>query len=465
MKTTTTSTYCQTQHKLQLLPNMTIDIEVLENPLNLSMDDLFIMAARVNKKRGFLFVSKLLGKHLPLLPAQSMLTSRLLAIEYYEQITEESVKEKDSIMKGCFSEEPSEIQEAYHMLSDLKLNLPNDPLIIGFAETATSLGHAFSDCIGDAEYIHTTREGIKGYVPLLNFKEEHSHAVNQFCYIEEHQIRNDKPVVLIDDEMTTGKTALNIIRDIHSKFPREQYAVVSILDWRTDDNREQFRQLERELGVKIHTTSLLSGHISFSGETIGEAEYDYEPKPREAELHIERLNLESLFTQTPYVNEKDSIPYIKETGRFGISRAQKEDVDVACAKAADYLKENRIGKKTLCLGTGEMMYLPMKIASLMGDGVLYHSTTRSPILPIVRQGYAIQNGFSFMNPEDETVVHYVYNIPEGEYDELFIFFEKEVSEDALQEIKQLAKDRGIGHLNVVMFSTLERSDDDGQDHG
>ncbi len=444
---------------------MAIDIEVMENPLNLSIDDLFIMALRVNKKRGFLFVSKLLGKHLPLLPAQSLLTSGLLAIEYYEQITGESVKEKDPILNGCFSEDPLEIEEAYSRLSSLRLDLPGDPLVIGFAETATSLGHAFFDCIGQAEYIHTTREEINGYKPLLNFKEEHSHAVNQFCYIDEHRIRNDKPIVLIDDEMTTGKTSLNIIRDIHSKFPREQYAVVSILDWRSDENREQFRQLERELGVKIHTTSLLSGHISFSGETIGEAAYDYEPKPREAELHIERFNIESLFTQTPYVNEKDSIPYIKETGRFGISRNDKEDVDASCAKAADYLKQNRIKKKTLCLGTGEMMYLPMKIASLMGDGVLYHSTTRSPILPFEKEGYAIQNGFTFENPEDDAVVHYVYNIPEGEYDELFMFFEKEVSEDALQEIKQLAKDRGIGQLNVVMFSSMERRDDDGQDNG
>ena len=465
MKTTTTSTYCQTQHKLQLLPNMTIDIEVLENPLNLSIDDLFIMAARVNKKRGFLFVSKLLGKHLPLVPAQSLLTSGMLAIEYYEQITGESVEEKDFIMKGCISDDPVEIQDAYQVLSGLKLTLPNDPLIIGFAETATGLGHAFFDCIGNAEYIHTTREEIKGYESLLNFKEEHSHAVNQFCYIEEQHIENDKPIVLIDDEMTTGKTSLNIIRDIHGKFPREQYAVVSILDWRSDDNREQFRQLEEELGVKIHTTSLLSGHITFSGETIGEANYDYQPKDRENRLHVERFNLAPLFTPTSYVNDKDGIPYIKDTGRFGISRDHKEQMDGACSKAADYLKQNRVGEKTLCLGTGEMMYLPMKISSLMGDGVLYHSTTRSPILPVEREGYAIQNGFTFKNPEDDGVVHYVYNIPRGEYDELFMFFEKGVSDDALQEIKTLAKDRGIRQLNVVMFSSMERRDDDGQDNG
>lgn len=462
MKTTTTSTYCQTQNRLHLLPNMSIDIEVLENPLNLSIDDLFIMAARVNKKRGFLFVSKLLGKHIPLPPAQSLLTSGLLAIEYFEQITGSNVKEKDSIIKGCFSEDPLEIQEAYNWLSGLKLDLKNDSLIIGFAETATSLGHAFFDCIEHFDYIHTTREEIKGRVPVLNFKEEHSHSVNQFCYIDEHQINNQKPIVLIDDEMTTGKTALNIIRDIHSKFPREHYSVVSILDWRSNENREQFLLLERELGVRIYTTSLLSGHFLFSGETIEEAEYDYQPEPRKAELHIERFNLSPFFTSTSYVNGKDGIPYIKETGRFGLSSDHKENVDDSCAKAADYLIQNRKGQKTLCLGTGELMYLPMKIASLLGDGVLYHSTTRSPILPIDRQGYAIQNGFSFINPEDDAVVHYVYNIPEDEYDELFLFFEKEVSEESLKEIKQLAKDRGIRKLNIVMFSTVERSDNDVQ---
>jgi hypothetical protein len=459
MKTTTTSTYCQTRYKRQLLPDMAIEIELSENPLDLSIDDLFIMAARVNKKRGFLFVSRLLGKHLPLPPLQSLLTSGLLAIEYFEQQTGENVKRKDAIVQGCFSEDPLEIQEAYILLSELKLTQKNEPLIIGFAETATSLGHAFFDCFRQAEYIHTTREGIKDREPLLNFKEEHSHAVDQFCFIDEQHIQNNKPIVLIDDEMTTGKTALNIIRSIHSRFPRESYSVVSILDWRSVEHKQQFIQLERELGIRIDTVSLMSGNIYFSGETIEEAEYDYRSVNRETELHVEMFNLAPLFTRTPYINGKDDIPYIKETGRFGLSSDHKEKLESSCTEAAGYLKRNRKGQKTLCLGTGELMYLPMKIASQMGEDVLYHSTTRSPILPIPVQGYAIQNGFSFLNPEDDAVVHYVYNIPEDEYDELFIFFEKEVAEDSLKEIKQLAKDRGIGNVNVVMFSTWERGDD------
>lgn len=460
MKTTTTSTCSQTQHILQRLPDMTMEINIAQNPLNLSMDDLFIMATRVNKKRGFLFVSKLLGKHLPLNPTKALIASGLLAMEYVEQVAGVNMKEKDAILRGCFSEDPVEIREAYNLLSHRNLRLDHNPLIIGFAETATSLGHAFFDCIDGAVYIHTTREEIQGHVPLLNFKEEHSHAVNQLCYIEEQDIDNQKPVVLVDDELTTGKTATNIIRNIHSRFPREQYAVISILDWRSPEDRERFRELEKELGITILTVSLMSGNICFSGETIAEASYDYSPKQRSSELNVETINLSHFFTPTQYTNEKDAIPYIQETGRFGLISDQKRDVADACVKAAGYLEQCRKGRKTLCLGTGEFMYLPMKIASLMGDGVFYHSTTRSPILPQEHEGYAIQNGFSFMNPEDDEVVHYVYNIPEGEYDELFLFFEKELPEDRLQEWKRIARDRGIRNVNIVGFSRGERRDGD-----
>ena len=36
-----------------------------------------------------------------------------------------------------------------------------------------------------------------------------------------------------------------------------------------------------------------------------------------------------------------------------------------------------MGKRTLCLGTGEFMYIPMKIAAEMGENILYQSTTKA----------------------------------------------------------------------------------------
>ncbi|MEC1550449.1 phosphoribosyltransferase domain-containing protein [Bacillus rugosus] len=47
---------------------MAVDLSVTDNPLSIPEQVLFEMAARVNKKRGFLFVSKVLGKHIPVHP-------------------------------------------------------------------------------------------------------------------------------------------------------------------------------------------------------------------------------------------------------------------------------------------------------------------------------------------------------------------------------------------------------------
>ncbi|MGD6830736.1 phosphoribosyltransferase family protein [Sutcliffiella halmapala] len=453
MKTTTTSTYYQNQCLLQISPNMSVELLIKDNPLNLTLDSLFSMAARVNKKRGFLFVSKILGKHIPTHPLKPLLASGVLALEFYERSTGKDVTNKDIIIKGLLSDNPTEITKSYSLLNAQQLKLKGNPVIIGFAETATALGHAFFDCISNAYYIHTTREIVEDRQASLNFEEEHSHAVDQLCYIEKKFINNSEPIILIDDEITTGKTAINIIRDIHRMYPRKQYSVISILDWRSDGNKKQFFQLENELGITITVVSLLAGNMHFLGETIEEAEYNYEPSHRDLDVEVQSIDLSHLFTQTRFVRKRESIPFIEETGRFGMKSESKQAGTDKCSAAGEHLKKSRVGPNTLSLGTGEFMYLPMRISSYMGEGVQYHSTTRSPIFPQKNKGYAIQNGYTFLNPENTEIVHYVYNIPKNYYDDLFLFCEKDISEKSLTEIIEIVKDRGIRKLNIVTFST------------
>ena len=58
--------------------------------------------------------------------------------------------------------------------------------------------------------------------------------LEHYCYaIDPALFENDDMVVLVDDEITTGKSALNFIRAIQSKYPRKKYGVVSLLDWRS----------------------------------------------------------------------------------------------------------------------------------------------------------------------------------------------------------------------------------------
>ncbi|MDF0725771.1 phosphoribosyltransferase family protein [Cytobacillus sp. S13-E01] len=436
---------------------MSVKLNIISNPLNLAMDELFLMAARVNKKRGFLFVSKVLGKHLPVHPLKPLLTSGLLAIEHYENATGQRVHTKPAILNGFLSEDSAVIEEAYQLLSELNLRLGEDPIIIGFAETATSLGHAFFDCIKAAFYIHTTRESVDGLTSNLEFEEEHSHAVDQHCFIDISQIDNQKPIILVDDEITTGKTAINIIRNIHAKFPRRNYSVISILDWRSENNVRQFLDLEKELDITINTCSLISGEMVFDGEALESVNYNYSPLPKQNKVNHRVIDVSKFFTQTSYNNEMH-IPYINETGRFGITNKDRLGIDQACADAGKYLSAFSYGAKTLCLGTGEFMYLPMKISAHLGKGVKFHSTTRSPILPEVKEKYAIQNGFTFFNPEDLEIVHYIYNIPKDHYDEVYLFFEKEITEDSLKGLMDIVRDRGIQHVNIVICSKKKRSE-------
>ncbi len=86
--------------------------------------------------------------------------------------------------------------------------------------------------------------------------------------------------------------------------------------------------------------------------------------------------------------------YIKYTGRFGISSYEQKHIHSFAQEAGKMLQRKRIGKRTLCLGTGEFMYIPMKIAAEMGENILYQSTTRSPIHPVSNDvNYAIHNHF------------------------------------------------------------------------
>lgn len=457
MKTTTLSTCLQNELTLQIFENMNVKLAIKHNPYQIPIDKLFKMAARINRKRGFLFVSTVLGKHIPVNPYKPLITSGLLAIEYYERKTGKKIDAKEQILDGFLSEEEGRIESAYALLRKQTLSFKAEPIVIGFAETATSLGHAVFDCIEKAYFVPTTREVVNKLDPALYFEEEHSHAVDQRCFIPIDQLQTTKPIMLVDDEITTGKTALNIIRDIHRKHPRKEYSILSILDWRSDEDIERFREVEKELDITITTVSLLSGNFLFCGKPLDEATYNYQITQQDVGSKVQYLNLSSLFTSLSLVadyteHERNPSPYIKETGRFGLTDKDRYIVKEACLQAGEMLKGYRQGKRTLCLGTGELMYVPMKISTFMGEGVFYHSTTRSPIHPVQEEHYGIENGFRFFNPEHQKTVHYVYNIRKNDYDDVFFFLERKVSEKAVQPIINLFKDRGIKSINIVTLS-------------
>ena len=371
MKNTQISTLSKKTYTYTILDAINVDIEVTANPYQLPLEELFTMAARINKKRSFLFVSKVLGKHLPIHPQKGLLTAALLAARFAERIKGLNCQVTEKLIKS-FNQNEIDFQS----VSFIPKNV--NPVVIGFAETATALGHAFFDCFEDAEYFHTTREEIDSLTPCITFEEEHSHATSHRCYIPISMIQNDREIILVDDEMTTGKTALNIIESIHAQFPRKEYTVVSILDWRSEENKQRFKQLEKTLGITINVVSLIAGNVEVN-ESSKLQEHEV---PRDCfdskEPLIEILTL-SAFFESANVTANNNTPLIKETGRFGIDSRANLDLHQKIQNAAAVLRKHRTGARTLCLGTGEFMYIPMKLAAEMGSNVFYQSTTRSPI--------------------------------------------------------------------------------------
>ncbi|WNS47028.1 phosphoribosyltransferase family protein [Paenibacillus sp. MMS20-IR301] len=426
------------------------------------------MAARINKKRSFLFVSKVLGKHIPVNPYTPLLSGAALALLLYLEMSEDAAdremmdKLMDQAVHGLIH--PEYAEEAYRDLLAACLVLPRPVLFIGFAETATALGHSMYNMFArGASYIHTTREHIPELESVVTFEEEHSHAVDHLCYaLNSKLLSGTEPVVLVDDEITTGNTAINTIRDIQSKFPRREYVVASLLDWRSAGNIQAYRELEQELGIRITALSLLQGHIEVKGTPLlgaGNGSGGEEARAM-AELvttyvtdGLERLPV----TSTDAQGVINPAPYLKFSGRFGLDWADNLQIDEGVSRVAGLLRGLRECTRTLVMGVGEFMYLPMRIAAEMGAGVAYQSSTRSPIHPEQRADYGVHSAAAYPSAGDPEIMNYIYNVEPGQYEDIFVLLEREVPRARIKPMTDILQRLAGSKVHLIILASEPES--------
>ena len=204
-----------------------------------------------NKKRTYLLVNPLQSKHIPSSPSKSL-----------------------DMMKALGEK--------------VAIKHPNAKLVIGFAETATAIGAAVASCLAeDCIYIHTTREEINGISDWVEFNEEHSHAVAQKLYSKNlgNQIANTQEIILVDDEISTGKTLINITQQLKKKCPElkdKKMIAVSIINRLTDMNINRLlcEGIECEYLVKLpeidYTDVVKSIEISSPVDFVNEDTSDIE---------------------------------------------------------------------------------------------------------------------------------------------------------------------------------------------
>ncbi len=458
MKTKTSPAYSQkneNQQSFNIIGDLEISIEVTSNTFHIPLEQLFQMAARINKKRSFLFVSKVLGKHIPVRPHVSLLSGAALGLLYQQFKGEELPIKMEELLHAFDS--PETAGQIYEQMKQRKMNVDEKTLFIGFAETATALGHSMFDMFeGNASFLHTTREKIDYKTSCIDFEEEHSHATTHRCYANNPAVfENAETIVLVDDEMTTGKTAINIIHDLNARYGKKKYIVASLLDWRSNEDIERFSELEQELDVSVNCLSLVSGKISVKGAPIQNA--DRKLQANESEPVIDVLYVNNRFASLPSSNRE--VSYLKHTGRFGLTAEESVALDAEVEQAATFLREHRAaGGKVLCMGTGEFMFIPMRVAAELGDDVWYQSSTRSPIHPDSSSHYAVQTAYPYHSPEHADVMNFMYNIPYGYYDEMFLFMEREATGAQMEELNKVLLSLGIKHVHIVYFSRKKLAD-------
>ncbi|GJF28624.1 hypothetical protein KNE206_13240 [Kitasatospora sp. NE20-6] len=339
------------------------------------------LALRRNPRRAHLLVSHVLGKHVPQHPG---------------------------VVHGAGLDLGRRVRDL------LGPDAARRAVVLGYAETATALGHSVADGL-DAPYLHSTRRPVDGLEPVGGFEEEHSHATSHLLLPEDPGLlAGDGPLVLVDDEFSTGNTVLNTVRALHAAHPRDHYVVVSLVDLRTPADRERLAGAAAELGARVDLVATASGGVDLPADVLPRAQalIGAQPEPAAPRGPLAPVHRAAL----------DWPAGLPDGGRHGFTPAHRRQLDTALpglvAPLADLLADRR---RILVLGFEELMYAPLRLAGALADRlgedrVRFSTTTRSPVLAVDDPGYAIRTRLAFPahdDPADRSTERYAYNVAPG----------------------------------------------------
>lgn len=345
-----------------------------------ALDDLCGFAARHNPRRGFLFLSKVLGKHWPATPTQMRQIHTYLASQ---------------------------------------LQLGAGPwLCVAMAETATGLGQGVFEALlerqpdAEALFSHSTRYQIADR-PALDFQETHCHAPDQLLYEPiapelRQRFRTARELILIDDELSTGNTLCNLVTAYRRINPHlEHVHIVTITQLSGADSAAR---LTARLGLPVACVAALQGEFSF------EPAADWHSAPPPPAVGANRLAAADL---------------AEHCGRFGIDRP----LMLPAADLADLSDGLESGASLLVLGTGEFMHAAFRVGLALeaqGFQVRVQATSRSPILV----GADVGRRLVFADNYGEGIVNYLYNVNPADYARIIVCHETPRAglDDVLQQL-------------------------------
>ena len=281
-------------------------------------EDLFGFAERRNPKRAFIFVSKVLGRYVPVCPL---------------------------VMRQTYVD----------LAAQIPADLPGPIVVVGMAETAIGMGAGVHDALKrpDALYLPTTRHPL-GDDMLAHFKEEHSHATHQLMHMprdpkHRDMLMNAQTLIMVDDEATTGKTLHNLATALAAKGIAPKNIICSFLtDWSAGKAATAVARVFPQ--ARVRSTALAKGR------------YSWTPSNNVA-LHDLPADIAA---QGAYDLTRNP-----DWGRQGIT----QNTQMLHADAQS-------GQRTLVLGTSEFVWQPFLLAEDLaqkGEQVKFAAVGRSPI--------------------------------------------------------------------------------------
>lgn len=389
--------------------------EHLSGHQNWRIEDLIRPGLRRNPKRAHLWVSTVLGKHIPVPPSVIFAAAADLGVLATAVLRSRGLE---------------------------------DSLVFGFAETATGLGHAVAHQMDAGHYLQSTRRANSAVPVVARFEEGHSHATDHLIVpTDPDSLRTDLPVVLVDDEISTGATALDAISSMQRIHARSLYLVASLVDMRTADDVTRCRRRADELGTEVEFISLARGRTRIpEGLPAQIVELPAAPPPPIAATagSVERL-------EVPWP------PSVPDGGRHSFRRDDWPRFDAAVSDVtrviAEHLDPNR---SIVVIGHEELMYLPQRIAgSLAGfieAPILSQTTTRSPAHVIDQDGYPLRRGYHFFAPEpDEARDRFLYNATHDDPEaRVVMIIDSPADTESLTAAGGLTKTLSDGGLDVLL---------------
>lgn len=374
--------------------NSATDKASLDKNTSYQLEDLLDFAQRINPKRAFLFVSKVLGRHIPVAP---------------------------STMRDAFT-------DLANLVPD---NLPEPILVIGMAETAVGLSAGVHQALqirySNALLLNSTRHAqhddnneSSSDSLLTTFSEDHSHASQHLIYqsadeVTLAQLLASKTLIMVDDEASTGNTCVNVVTALRNAGldQLEQVHLTTLVDWSLNQNQTDADVCDEDtIASRLPNIAFYRHHLLSGAWTWTDApnpEPIIMPSVDTTAAGSQALGDTGNWGRFPTLNSTDG--FANYLDHFQTAFAQFNQHSLFDAA--------QLPQKTLVLGSNEFVWLPFLLAEWIEktldnerQDVKFSALTRSPIA----MGGAITTMLSFTDNYGLGMTNFVYNVAPNEWD-------------------------------------------------